>query len=466
MARSLRWCLWHGRAGTAVALTHLLLLPLLTSAVHAAGWPSEWKPYGLQGRTLRSIAAAPDLLCAGTESQGVFCLQLGGNGSGAGWTPIGPPGVTVTWLWIDPARPLHRFAAAGETPSSSLYRTLDGGASWTLIDNFPAPGGRAWAVHGVPDAGPLWAAGGSLWVSGDLGNTWAASGSFNGLDCVEIAPGNPLEVWSGGETVIFQGFTVRTLDGGQVWESVWDSRLIGDNQTSDVAVHPSAVGLVLSGHEGFVLRSEDHGAAWQQVLDAPARFFLAWDGASPHMAWAAGSPNGGTAHAFASRDRGRTWSDITGAALAPRTVFRIASDLHRNGVVYAATDDGVYRYYGGGTPVCLDTRAGMDLLQMTPGPCSSQVGPVVAGDAIALGPTLAGDAIAFDVGQFRSAPGHIDLGEVECLVAGGDIAFTTLDTPDPAPGRALAVLARLANGQDYGRASDGRPRRPASGDCP
>ena len=456
MVRFPRWSLWHGRAGTAAALAHLLLLPLLTPSGYAAGWPSQWKPYGLQGRTVRSVIAAPDLVCAGTEAQGVFCRHLGGGGPGAGWTPIGPAGVTVTWLWIDPVRPLHRFAAAGaDWPSSSLYRTLDGGASWSIIDHFPSPGGRAWAVHGVPDAGPLWVAGGSIWVSVDLGDSWAVGGPDNGLDCLEIAPGNPLEVWSGGETVIFQGFTVRTLDGGQVWESVWDSRGIGDNQTSDVAVHPSAVGLVLSGHEGFVLRSEDHGGAWQQVLEAQARFFLAWDGAAPDMAWAAGSPNGGTAHAFSSRDRGRTWSDITGSVLAPLTVFQIASDTRRNGVVYAATDDGVYRYYGGGTPVCLDTRAGMDSLQMSPGPCPSQVGPVVAGDVI-----------AFDVGQFQRAPGHIDLGEVECLIAGGDLSLMTLDTPDPAPGRALAVLARLATGQDYGQASDGRPRRAAAGDCP
>jgi len=444
-------------ARAAATLILLLLLPILTPCAHAVAWPSEWKPFGLQGRVVRSVAGAPDLLCAGTEGQGVHCLALGGGSPTSGWVAIGPGGVTATWLWIDPVRPQHRFAAAGDSwPSPSLYRTLDGGVAWTVIDNFPSPGGRAWAVQGVPGGGPLWAAGGGVWTSSDLGNTWAVGGPNAGLDCLEIAPADPLEVWSGGETAIFMGFTVRTLDGGQVWESVWDSRGIGDNQTADVAVHPTVGGLVLSGHEGFVLRSENHGGAWQQVLNAQARFFLAWDGAAPDMAWAAGSPNGGTAHAFASRDRGRTWADITGSVLAPQTVFRISSDTVRNGVVYAATDDGVYRYYGGGAPVCLDTRAGMDSILLTPGLCP----PAAPGTAVL------GDAIAFDIGQARGESGHIDLGQVECLVAGGDIAFTTLDTPDPAPGRALAILARLAAEPDYGRSSDGRHRRAAAGDCP
>jgi len=463
-------------AGPAVLLVVgvLAVLPLSATPAIAVPWPSEWKPVGLQGLTIRAISATPHILCAGTEGQGVFCLDLGRAGSATAWESLGPAGVTVTWLWVDPVRPLHRFAAAGATwPSPSLYRTLDGGASWAAIDQFPSPGGwagPAWAVHGVPDDGPLWAAGGSLWVSGDLGESWTVGGPYAGLDCLEIAPADPLEVWSGGETVIFMGFTVRTLDGGQTWESVWDSSGIGDNQTADVAAHPSLDGLVLSGHEGFVQRSEDHGGVWRRVLTAPARFFLAWDGASPDMAWAAGSPNGGTAHAFASRDRGLTWHDVTGATLAPHTVFRLAADAGRNGVVYAATDYGVFRYYGGGLPVCLDTRAGIESLLLSPGLCPAAAegaapGEANAGDG-ATGPAIAGDAIVFDIGQVSATGTHVDLGLVECLIAGGDLAFTTLDTPDPAPGRALGILVRAAGFDDYGASSDGRPRRAAAGDCP
>ena len=41
----------------------------------------------------------------------------------------------------------------------------------------------------------------------------------------------------------------------------------------------------------------------------------------------------------------------------------------------------------------------------------------------------------------------------------------TLDTPEPAPGKALAILARPAGAIDYGRSSDGLPRLAESGDC-
>ena len=54
---------------------------------------SEWTPFGLQGTVVRSLAAAPHLLCAGTGGRGVWCRGLGGIATG--WSPNGLDGVTV-----------------------------------------------------------------------------------------------------------------------------------------------------------------------------------------------------------------------------------------------------------------------------------------------------------------------------------------------------------------------------------
>lgn len=439
-----------------IALLCSCVLVLALSRLEA----SEWKPFGLNGSTIRSLASAPGLVCAGTDGSGIFCRQRTGA---TPWTPIGPAGARVSWIWIDPVQPLHIFAADGFYPSNpSLWRTTNGGQVWTPVDNFPG-GGRPWAVHGAPGGVPLFAAGAQVWVSLDLGNTWTARSTPGANDCLEVAPTDPEVVWSGGETVIFSGYTIRSLDGGGTWETVWDSHDIGDNQTADVAAHPTRHGVVLTGHEGFVLRSEDNGESFQEVLAAPSRFFLDWDGDNHDRAYAAGSPNGGTAHAFWSGDRGRTWTDFTGSVLAPRTVFRLEADDERLGVVYAATDDGVYRHYGGGTPLCLDTRNGMDALRLWKRACP----PIAAGDdAEAPGPVILGDAIALTLDSIAEGTAQVDLGEVECLVNGEDVAFTTLDTPDPGLGRALVILARLLGAPDYGKSSSGLPRLPSSGDCP
>ena len=434
----------------------LIAAPIPTEA-------SEWTPFGLQGIDVRSLAAAPNLLCAWSYANGVYCRNLTPGGPGTGWQSIGLAGASITRLWIDPLLPERRFAAAGKIfGPPSLYRTLNGGGSWTAIDNFPNPGGptpKAWAVQGEPGGGALWAAGWTVWVSNDLGDSWSVASSYAGIDCLEIAPADRLEIWSGGETNLFMGFTIRTLNGGASWESVWDSHGIGDNQTADVAVNAAQDGLVLTGHEGFVLRTGDHGATWSQVLTAGVRFFPAWDATAPGSVTAAGSPNGGTARAFVGRDRGLTWTEITGTALVPHTVFRIESDAGRTGVVYAATETGVYRHYGGGAPVCLDSRAGFDSIRITHGSCTATPG-------VELGPLALGDVIAVDLAQVQPAQTFIDLGEAECLASYADLALITLDTPDPAPGRCLGILTRPTGASHYGYSSSGLPRRPSSGDCP
>jgi hypothetical protein len=151
---------------------------------------------------------------------------------------------------------------------------------------------------------------------------------------------------------------------------------------------------------------------------------------------------------------------VTGPAIAGRMIFRLAADARRLGVSYVATDDGIYRFYGGGLPLCLDTIDGLDAVRLRPGACPPGA-PLVASLQ-----TTPGDAIALDPNGVSRGPNHIDLGEVECLIDDGDITLSTVDLPEPASGSALVLLARYDGDADYGDASDGLRRLPAVGDCP
>jgi DNA polymerase-4 len=449
----------------------LTLVSSARAAVPAADFANEWRPFGLKGAVVRSLAATPGRLYAGTEGRGVFTLDL--LVPTGGWKALGPAGATITWIWIDRFEPNVLFAATGPVGGGAtdvlLYRSLDGGLTWEPVDSNLRRQGATFihAVDGVPTLPilaplpipfPVYAAGEGVWRSDDRGESWSRVFQFPFEFSVQVSPTDLLRtVWAGGETFILQGFTIVSRDGGARWEQVWDSSAMGDNQTSDIAAHPLLDGLALTGHEGFVLRTRDHGATFGEVLSAPARFFLDWDRAHPSIANAGGSPNGGGAHAFVSADFGQDWLDVTGTVLAPRTVFRMRADARRLGVVYAATDDGVYRRFGGGSPLCLDTRAGINALRLWPGLCPPILAP---------GPVVAGAAIAVDLEAIHATTGRIDLGEVECLIDGRDIAFSTIDTPDPAPGKALAILARPEGSPDYGASSEGLPRIPSLGDCP
>ena len=129
----------HGRARRRTAPPLASLLIVVGCAVGAARAQApgtftwEWKPFGLQGVLVRSLAAAPSLLCAGTQGRGILCLDLSATWNG--WRAAGLDGATITWIWIDPAREQVRFAACpGSAGFHRLYRTLDGGASWTPIE--------------------------------------------------------------------------------------------------------------------------------------------------------------------------------------------------------------------------------------------------------------------------------------------------------------------------------------------
>ncbi len=431
-----------------------VLLSACTGVLSAAPAPG-WREYGLGGVMVNCLAVAPDLVCAGTTGSGLFCRDL--SSSLQSWRPLGPAGTTVSAVWIDPAQPnilVAAIAPGGPLPGV-VYRTQNAGASWQRAD--AGLSGSIQALSGVPGSPTVYAHGGSIWRSDDLGRSWASVFDSQAGVSLDLSVTDPNTVWGGGETVIFVGFTVISRDGGATWNEVWDSLsgpgALGDNQTSDISTHPELDGTCLTGHEGFVLRTTNHGASFQEVLTAPARFRLGWDGGDPSRVYAGGSPNGGGGFAFVSRDVGQTWTAITGA-LAPHYVLDLAADASRLGVAYAATEDGVRRFYGGGSPLCVDTRAGVENLELLEGPCPLQTGPAVIGDLV-----------AGRLGTLLEANGTIDLGEVECLIDGADISLSDIDPPEPLPGEALFFLARLVGAADYGQSSGGLSRRASLGDC-
>lgn len=125
--------------------------PLNEARLYAGGrgglWQSEdggatWKPLSsprVVRSAIRSIAIAPtvpEILYVGTDQEGIF-RSLDGGGS---WIPasrglpealaVGRP-APIPSLAVDPTNPLTAYAA---TELHGIYKTTDGGASWTGIN--------------------------------------------------------------------------------------------------------------------------------------------------------------------------------------------------------------------------------------------------------------------------------------------------------------------------------------------
>ena len=441
------------------ALTPILVL---TSEVSA----SEWHPFGLQGIAVRSLAGAPGRLCAGTAGRGVFCLDL--RGKPAGWQPLGPQGTTVTGLWIDPTRPGLIFAAASQPGMNVLFRSLDGGMTWQDVGpHLPTRFVEVYGVHGVSGSDTVYASGGAVWRSDDLGETWTAhnptdpDGFAVALSALDVAPTDARAIWAGGDLLFTfepMSFVSLSLDGGENWNPILVTGPFDWTPVHDIGANPRFDGAALIGLGGSVLRTLDHGASFRTVLQSSAGFEVAWGGRAGHLAFAAGSlvTSSVLSEAWVSRDTGETWKSISGTQLGRLKINDLEADERLAGLAFAATNDGVYAFFGAGGLLCHDARQGVDSALLWLGECPPIMSP---------GPAIQGDAIVASSAALHADPDHVDLGAVYCVIEDSDIAFTTLDLPDPPAGEFFMVLARQEGDADYGVSSDGLPRRPSTGDC-
>ena len=381
---------------------------------------------------------------------GVFCRPLGADGTS--WGPRGLEGSPVRGLWLDPSQPGVMFAGS---ILGRLYRTADGGANWQRAD-MGINSLTVIQIEGIAGETTLYAVTNGVWRSADSGDSWTPIG-FGDAYSMAVPATDPNTVWEGGENFVMQSWTALSRDRGQTWVH-WYTHWPGDDQTRDIATHPAQDGLAIMGHEGFVRRTANHGGQFQQVLTASTYFYVAWDQVNTRRAYATGAIPvlGGGWYSFGSEDLGLTWFPLSPGPSSVARMEEIEPDAGRLGVLYAATDDGVYRFYGGGEPLCVDSRAGLDAMEVHPGACP----PPESGAA-----AIAGDLVVGHVGALSDSPGSIDLGEVECLVESGDISLASIDLPEPAPGSVLFVLVRLDGASDYGASSDGLPRTPSQGDC-
>ncbi|MEZ5962628.1 MAG: hypothetical protein R3F56_02165 [Planctomycetota bacterium] len=197
---------------------------------------------------------------------------------GASWQHLtnGLPAVDCTDVALDPANASVVFAAIGDIfgdPSNGVYKSTDGGNSFTRLGGLPTGVGRI-TLAVAPANGnrvyaslvrPSSATGGSastlgVYRSNDGGATWASTslGSYQSTYgwylCTSVVhPGNPDVFFAGGLTCH------RTDNGGSSWTTVTPPHV-------DLhALAFDAAGRLLCGNDGGVHRSANAGASWQSL---------------------------------------------------------------------------------------------------------------------------------------------------------------------------------------------------------
>ena len=281
----------------------------------------------------------PTTLYEATEDLGVFKSVDGG----VTWSKAdtGIAGVNVETLAIDPVHPQILYAVLSGTlangaPAMTIYKTVNGAASWTPIDSPPTSVSQL-AVD-AQNTNIVWEIGAALRKSTDGGVTWNPI-TFPGPYVVSMA----LDPHASGHLVAAAGFIFcsfgcsgnipslpllyRSVDGGATWIQLAVSISPSAPLLADGSTNPSTV------YNGLLNLSADGGVTWTAIAPPPGQSptLLALD---PSGAVYAQTSQG----VFVSHDHAQTWLPLGSSTPPPGSAAGGLVPDGATGTLYVATN--------------------------------------------------------------------------------------------------------------------------------
>ena len=303
------------RALTTTILYSLSIIPVaLMPSAAQADWRSTG-PFGGDAEIIRIVPKVPGFNHSKLLSAGDGHLLL--RTAGAFWTSLpfdGQSSGTLHALEVDP-----RFAGTwyvgmegDHSWASGVYKTVDGGATWTLL---PAMKGKAvWSLAVWPGNPDFVAAGTAdgVYRSTDAGSSWK---QISSPDNQELRPVVSLAFDPMKSEIVYAGTTHlpwRTTDGGASWESI-HTGMIDDSDVFSIQVDLHNPEQVYASACSGLYQSSDSATHWTK-LQTPKGAFRTWFVAlypkHPKSIFA-----GTTEGLLKSEDNGVTWRQVTSQAV-------------------------------------------------------------------------------------------------------------------------------------------------------
>jgi photosystem II stability/assembly factor-like uncharacterized protein len=332
------------------------------SVIFAGGWKPDQRDGGLwvsrdggvrftavkelRGQSVFSLAQAPSnpkMLFAGTWD-GVFRSADGG----ASWTLISPPGSTeiheVESLAVDPMDPKVIYVGTWHLP----WKTDDGGKHWYSIKNGLIDDSDVFSIiiePGMPFTVYLSACTG-IYKSESAGflfdHIQGIPTSARRTRVLKQDPENPDVVYAGTTEGLY-----KTVDAGATFQRMTGPDLV----VNDIYVDPAdSAHVLLATDRGGVLASTDGGATFAASnagFSGRKVEALLVDRANPNRIYAGVVNDKTYGGVFISTDAGVTWNQI-GQGLAGLDVFALAQSA--DGTVLAGTSHGIFALDLGNAP--------------------------------------------------------------------------------------------------------------------
>lgn len=327
-----------------------IALPLLIALTGAAQvTPSAgWQPLGPWGGSAEVVRSSPSdgLVLAATRNGSLFLSRTAGDSWAEVPFPARAAGV-VHALEVDPRSSGVWYVGVegNANRSSGVYRTRDGGGTWTLLPD--TRGLAVWSLAIAPSDPDVVAAGTDVGIyrSGNGGDAWArmspeghhelrpvVSLAFDRHDTRTLLAGTTRLPW-------------RTTDNGATWDVI-ATGMVDDSDVFSIVVDPRTPGRVVASACTGVYISHNGGLDWTQLPIPPGAasrvHVVAIDPHNTNVIFA-----GTSAGLFRSADAGASWQSVTRHA-----VKAITFEPHaRTHVFFASTDGGLLRSSDGGRTV-------------------------------------------------------------------------------------------------------------------
>lgn len=305
--------------------------------------PVEWAVFRSQQRFDEDGAIAHGALMTAVRQRQELIAARQGLGAGVGglgrhaWTWLGPGNIggRVRALVIHPDDVNRMWLGS---VGGGLWKTDNGGASWTPVDDFlpvlaitalvmdPADPNILYAGTGegafflTEDGTSNTAAmrGAGVFKSIDGGETWNQLPSTDGPDWVHvcrlaISPVDSRILLAATGTGIY-----RSTDGGQTWSRRTVAR------TLDVKFHPTDDMLAVAGRaDNTAQYSTDGGLTWTNAtgITGGSRVELAYAASDPNWVYASVSGVNGVIRVWRSTDGGRTYTLRSGNVVSTLAIY-------------------------------------------------------------------------------------------------------------------------------------------------
>ncbi len=150
-------------------------------------------------------------------------------------------------------------------------------------------------------------------------------------------------------------FALPIMGSTQSWDNAWDvSAMSNYNTITSLAESPKQEGLIYVGtDDGLIQVTEDGGSTWRTVEvsslpGVPVRAFVndiradLFDANTVYVALDNHKYGDFRPYVFVSRDRGKSWTSISGDLPARTLVWRLVQDHQQSNLLLAATEFGIY----------------------------------------------------------------------------------------------------------------------------